>query len=61
MTRLVDHDARERIRASLDESMVVEAGTGKTSELVARLVAVLGLGVKGARALENLARLRSWP
>ncbi len=46
MTRLVDHDARERIRASLDESMVVEAaaGTGKTSELVARLVAVLAEG-----------------
>ena len=46
MTRLVDHDARERIRTSLDESMVVEAaaGTGKTSELVARLVAVLAAG-----------------
>ena len=46
MTRLVDQDARERIRASLDESMVVEAaaGTGKTSELVARLVAVLAEG-----------------
>jgi len=46
VTPLVDHDARERIRTSLDESMVVEAaaGTGKTSELVARLVAVLAEG-----------------
>src|SRR5262245_52278176 len=46
VTRLVDHDARERIRTALDESMVVEAaaGTGKTSELVARLVAVLAEG-----------------
>ncbi len=46
MTRLVDHDARERIRTSLDETMLVEAaaGTGKTSELVARLVAVLAEG-----------------
>jgi ATP-dependent exoDNAse (exonuclease V) beta subunit len=46
VTRLVDQDARERIRAWLDESMVVEAaaGTGKTSELVARLVAVLAEG-----------------
>ncbi len=46
MTRLVDHDTRERIRTSLDETMIVEAaaGTGKTSELVARLVAVLAEG-----------------
>jgi ATP-dependent exoDNAse (exonuclease V) beta subunit len=46
VTRLIDQDARERIRTSLDESMVVEAaaGTGKTSELVARLVAVLAEG-----------------
>ena len=46
MTTLIDQDARERIRTSLDESMVVEAaaGTGKTSELVARLVEVLAEG-----------------
>ena len=46
MTRLVDQDERERIRGSLDETMVVEAaaGTGKTSELVERLVAVLAEG-----------------
>jgi ATP-dependent exoDNAse (exonuclease V) beta subunit len=46
VTPLVDQEARDRIRGSLDESMVVEAaaGTGKTSELVARLVAVLAGG-----------------
>src|SRR5262245_29447923 len=46
MTPLVDQAARDRIRTSLDESMLVEAaaGTGKTSELVARLVAVLAEG-----------------
>jgi ATP-dependent exoDNAse (exonuclease V) beta subunit len=46
VTALVDAPARERIRRSLDESMVVEAaaGTGKTSELVARLVEVLAEG-----------------
>ena len=46
MTRLVDQDDRDRIRGSLDETMVVEAaaGTGKTSELVERLVEVLAEG-----------------
>jgi ATP-dependent helicase/nuclease subunit A len=46
MSRLVDQDARDRIRHSLDETMLVEAaaGTGKTSELVRRLVAVLAEG-----------------
>jgi ATP-dependent exoDNAse (exonuclease V) beta subunit len=46
MSGLVDRGARERIRTSLDETMIVEAaaGTGKTSELVARLVAVLAEG-----------------
>ena len=41
-----DEAARNRIRASLDESMVVEAaaGTGKTSELVRRVTAVLRSG-----------------
>jgi ATP-dependent exoDNAse (exonuclease V) beta subunit len=41
-----DESARERIRTSLDESLIVEAsaGTGKTSELVKRIVAVLGRG-----------------
>ena len=38
--------ARERIRTSLDESLIVEAsaGTGKTTELVRRIVAVLESG-----------------
>ncbi|HMH53009.1 MAG TPA: UvrD-helicase domain-containing protein [Candidatus Acidoferrum sp.] len=46
MTALVDHAERERIRTSLDETLVVEAaaGTGKTSALVARLVNVLAEG-----------------
>jgi ATP-dependent helicase/nuclease subunit A len=41
-----DEAARERIRTSLGESLIVEAsaGTGKTSELVHRIVAVLESG-----------------
>lgn len=43
---MTDAAARERIRASLDESLFVEAaaGTGKTSELVRRIVAVIATG-----------------
>src|SRR5215510_167572 len=43
---LVDRAERERIQTSLDESLVVEAaaGTGKTTELIARLVNVLAEG-----------------
>ncbi len=43
---LVDAAARARIRSSLDESLLVEAaaGTGKTSELVTRIVNVLATG-----------------
>ncbi len=46
MTGADDATVRERIRVSLDESLIVEAaaGTGKTSELVRRIVAVLGSG-----------------
>ena len=46
MTALRDAAARERIRSSLDESLLVEAGagTGKTTVLVARLVEVLRSG-----------------
>ncbi len=42
----LDESARERIRTSLDESLIVEAsaGTGKTTELVRRIVAILGEG-----------------
>ncbi|MBL8112765.1 MAG: UvrD-helicase domain-containing protein, partial [Acidobacteria bacterium] len=41
-----DLEARQAIRGSLDETLVVEAaaGTGKTTELVRRLVAVLASG-----------------
>ena len=44
--RQEDLAARERIRNSLAESLLVEAsaGTGKTTELVARIVAVLASG-----------------
>src|SRR5437763_4174212 len=42
-----DAAARRVIRESLDESLIVEAsaGTGKTTELVARIVQVLGKGL----------------
>src|SRR6204780_3018890 len=42
-----DRAARERIRTSLTESLLVEAsaGTGKTTELIARIVAVLATGL----------------
>src|ERR1700694_1372919 len=45
--RLADRAARQRIRTSLAESLLVEAsaGTGKTTELVARIVSVLASGV----------------
>ena len=44
--RIDDRAARERIRTSLHESLLVEAsaGTGKTTELVARIVSVLASG-----------------
>ena len=44
---LADQAARDRIRADLDTSLVVEAaaGTGKTSELVGRIVAGIKSGV----------------
>ncbi len=46
MTELIDAQARERMRTSLDESLLVEAGagTGKTTVLVARLVEILRTG-----------------
>ncbi|HIE93178.1 MAG TPA: ATP-dependent deoxyribonuclease subunit A [Acidobacteria bacterium] len=46
MTALVDAPERERIRHSLDESLLIEAaaGTGKTTELVTRIVNVLATG-----------------
>jgi ATP-dependent exoDNAse (exonuclease V) beta subunit len=46
MTRGDDRDARRAINDSLDETLVVEAaaGTGKTTELVNRIVRVLATG-----------------
>jgi len=43
---LADAEARARIRGALDINVVVEAaaGTGKTSELVARMLSVIGSG-----------------
>ncbi len=45
--QLDDRAARDRIRTSLAESLLVEAsaGTGKTTELIARIVAVLASGL----------------
>ncbi len=46
MAELLDHEDRKQIRAALDDNVVVEAaaGTGKTTELVHRIVAVLAQG-----------------
>lgn len=46
MIELVDQKARETIRTALDKTLVVEAaaGTGKTSELVERMIAVVATG-----------------
>ncbi len=46
MTPLADAQARERIRGELATTLLVEAaaGTGKTTELVARIVALVRLG-----------------
>jgi ATP-dependent helicase/nuclease subunit A len=43
---LIDQAAREQIRHDFDHNMVVEAaaGTGKTSELVRRIIGLLGAG-----------------
>ena len=46
---LADAEARTRIRGELDTTLVVEAaaGTGKTTALVGRMVAVLARGARG--------------
>ena len=55
-----DAEARYRIQNSLDESLIVEAsaGTGKTTELVRRIVAVLASGrttmARGSEAVFGL-------
>jgi ATP-dependent helicase/nuclease subunit A len=47
MPELVDQSARDQIRTALDRNLVVEAaaGTGKTTELVLRIVTVLAEGL----------------
>jgi ATP-dependent exoDNAse (exonuclease V) beta subunit len=46
MKRLADHKARQLIKTALDRSLIVEAaaGTGKTTELVNRIVNVIAEG-----------------
>ena len=46
MTVLADQPARDAISQALDETLVVEAaaGTGKTTELVKRILRILGTG-----------------
>ena len=46
MTTLADQSARDAIANALDDTLVVEAaaGTGKTTELVRRIVRILGTG-----------------
>ena len=46
MKPLVDQKARDRIRKDLDSTLLVEAaaGTGKTTELVERIIEVLAAG-----------------
>src|ERR1041385_1700077 len=48
-----DTEARERIRTRLEDTLVVEAaaGTGKTTELVKRILRVLATGVASVRQL----------
>jgi ATP-dependent helicase/nuclease subunit A len=44
--KLIDQDARDAVRSAFDRTIVVEAaaGTGKTSELVQRMIAVVAAG-----------------
>src|SRR3989441_2478565 len=53
MRALADQATRDRIRDDLDASLIVEAaaGTGKTTELVARIVALVR---SGATALDRI-------
>jgi ATP-dependent helicase/nuclease subunit A len=48
-----DHDQRHLIRTALDRSMLVEAaaGTGKTTELLHRIIAVLAKGPAGVHEI----------
>jgi len=53
VSELVDAEARRAIREDLDATLVVEAaaGTGKTTEMIARIIAVLSTG---ATTLERI-------
>src|SRR5438132_11518540 len=53
MTRVADEEGRQRIRAALEETLIVEAaaGTGKTSELVRRIV---NLVAEGRAAIDRI-------
>ena len=53
---LVDRTQRDRVRTSLGESLLVEAaaGTGKTTELVQRLVAVIAQGLTGEEGMGGI-------
>jgi ATP-dependent helicase/nuclease subunit A len=44
--KLIDQDARDAVRTAFDKTLVVEAaaGTGKTSEMVQRMIAVVAAG-----------------
>ena len=49
VTQRSDEDARRLIREAVDETLVVEAsaGTGKTTELVKRILRVIATGRAG--------------
>ena len=51
--QLPDHDARRAIADDLDDTLVVEAaaGTGKTTELVNRIVRILASGRAEVRGI----------
>ena len=53
MKPLVDQRQREQIRGELDRNLIVEAaaGTGKTTELVNRIIAVLAAGKATAESI----------
>src|SRR6476660_7728230 len=51
--KLLDHHARDQIANTLDRTLVVEAaaGTGKTTELVKRILRVLATGRAGVECI----------
>src|SRR5947199_10077803 len=58
MRRVSDEEERQKIRAALDETLIVEAaaGTGKTSELVRRIV---NLVAEGRAAIDRIVAVTS--